>query len=418
MKLGSKLKNYKTFYIIIFIIIINLFLCTNVLAVEDPPDINSKSAILMENESGNILFEKKSTKKMYPASTTKIMTAILAIENCDLSDTVVVSESAINAVPEGYTTAQFVAGESVTVENLLYGLMLSSGNEAANVLAEYISGSIENFSELMNQKAKILGCENTHFVNANGMHDENHYTTAKDLAIITRYCMKNETFRKIVATEQYTLPATDIYSSTDRVLENTNSLIKLNSPYYYKYAIGVKTGYTTQAGNCLVSYSNKNEVELICVTLNADSNENGSSYRYDDTKSLLEYGYNNFSQKAIVNLNTVISHVQISNATKETRELDIVTQKSIFDFVPNDITIDESNAKVQIKEDLKAPINAGDVLGKITYNVNGETYSTDLIANSNVYIQHNYSILFLIIGLALLIASIIIIPKKSKNRRY
>ena len=185
---------------IIFIILINIYLpifsyantVQGLSITYEEPIIHSEAGLLIEVNSGNILYSKNSNKKMYPASTTKIMTAILALENCNLNEIATVSKNAINLVPSGYTTAQLVAGEKMSIQDLLYGLMLNSANEAANVIAEHVSGSVEEFSKLMNSKAEELGCTNTHFVNANGMHNENHYTTAEDLAKITAYCMKNK----------------------------------------------------------------------------------------------------------------------------------------------------------------------------------------------------------------------------------
>ena len=193
------------------------------------PIIESGAAILIEKNTGKVLFEKNSNKIMYPASTTKVMTAILVLENCKLSETAIVSPTALNTIPNGYVTANIQIGEELTIKDLLYALMVKSANDAAVVLAEHVSGSVENFSILMNKKAKELGCTNTNFVNPNGIHNENHISTAQDLATITKYCMQNEIFRKIVTTTSYTLPATNKYPVADRTFSNTNSLIMVNN---------------------------------------------------------------------------------------------------------------------------------------------------------------------------------------------
>ena len=283
------------------------------------PEIASEAGFLMEVNSGNILYSKNSSEKLYPASTTKIMTAILALENCKLDDIATVSQNAVDLVPSGYTNAKLVPGEEMRIEDLLYGLMLNSANEAANVLGEHISGTIDEFSKLMNKKAEELGCKNTHFVNTNGMHDENHYTTAEDLAKIAVYCMKNEEFRKIVSTVEYTLPATNIYKNADRVMKNTNLLINPTSKYYSQFVIGVKTGYTKEAGNCLVSYAEKDGTKLVCVTLKAGSSSSSSSQRFIDSKELLEYGLDNFSNREIIKSNKFIDRVEVKNATNKTK---------------------------------------------------------------------------------------------------
>lgn len=383
------------------------------------PTINSEAGLLIEVDSGNILFDKNSTKQMNPASTTKMMTAILALENCDLDEKATVSKNAIALVPSGYTTAKLVAGEKMSIENLLYGLMLNSANEAANVIAEHISGSIEEFSKLMNEKAKEIGCTNTNFVNANGMHNENHYSTAEDLAKIAIYGMKNEEFRKIVSTVEYTLPATDVYQKNDRIMKNTNALITPSSKYFYEYAIGVKTGFTTQAGNCLVSYAEKDGINLVCVTLKAGSTTGSSSYRFADNKNLLEYGFEAFDNKDIIKKGTVIETIQVKEATNETKYLKVITKNTVSDFISNNINLSELEPKINLNSEISAPISKGQKLGTITYTINGNDYTTDLIANSNVEQNINFISYSLIAGIILLIVGIIFNFKiRHKSKRH
>ena len=298
----------------------------------------------------------------------------------------------------------------MTIEDLLYALMLASANEAANVLAEYISGSIDEFAVLMNEKAIEIGCTNTNFLNANGMHDDNHYTTATDLAKIALYCLENETFVKIIQTETYTMPATDQYPYTDRTLKNTCALIGNDGKYYYQYAIGGKTGYTSQAGNCLVCFAKKDETYLVCVLLNANS----SAERFSDATTLLEYGYNNFSNQTIVSKGTIIENIEISNATKETRNLNLITEENISDYLENDFSLDNLTYEITLDENISAPVYSGTKLGEITYTLNDKTYTINLVAESTVYSAQNYGGYVLTIGLILLIVSIIIIPKRKK----
>ena len=278
-------------FIFLFIISISTFVFA------DEPNIYSQAAILVDSKDGTVIYEKNSNERMYPASTTKILTAIIALESCSLDERVTASPNAINSIKSGYTNANIQVGEELSMEDLLYALLIKSANEAANVIAEYIAGSTDNFANMMNAKANELGCTNTHFVNANGVHDDNHYTTASDLAIIAEYCMKNETFRKMVSTQYYTLPATPQYPSDDRVLKNSNSLLIPEHTYYYPYAIGMKTGFTTEAKNCLIAASKKDDLELISIVLHAEQTEDGRSARYCDTISLLEYGNNNYVPK-------------------------------------------------------------------------------------------------------------------------
>lgn len=241
------------------------------------PDTYSSACLLMEEITGKILYSKNANSIMYPASTTKIMTAILTLENCNLSDTAVVSHNAVFSIPSGYSTASLVEGEVLTIEQLLNVLLIPSANDAAVVLAEHIAGSVEAFSDMMNSKAVELGCLNTHFVNPNGIHNENHYSTAYDLALIGKYAMQFPTFKEISSKTRYTLPITNAYSKEDRIFNTTNDLIKPNyssSPtnYYYKYATGGKTGYTDPAGQCIVATATKDNVSLIAVTLHIRGN--------------------------------------------------------------------------------------------------------------------------------------------------
>lgn len=234
--------------ITLILIIIPIFLPVSFsFASTEDVYVDAPVALLMDSASGKILYERNAREKRFPASTTKIMTAILALENRKLTDTATVSENAVSTIPYSYTIANLQIGEVLTYEQLLLVLMLPSANDAATVIAEDIGGSVEGFASMMNQKAREIGCENTNFVNANGIHHENHYTTAYDLALIGQYAMKNEPFRKIVSSVKYTLPTTEKYDKEDRVFTNNNRLINSNSSNYYQYATGIKTGYTDPA---------------------------------------------------------------------------------------------------------------------------------------------------------------------------
>lgn len=397
-------------FLILFYFFANTYYVNAENSIESAVSLNSEAAILIENESGNILYEKNSSERLYPASTTKIMTAILAIENCDLNETAEVSQGAVDSVPSGYTNAGLIPGEEFTVEELLYALMIASANEAANVLAEHISGSVEEFAVLMNEKAKELGCENTNFVNANGMHNENHYTTAQDLCTIAEYCFENETFREIIQTVNYTVPATELHSAEDRILTNTDALINPNSQYYYEYALGGKTGFTSQAGNCLVCFAEKDGIYLTAVLLNASSSVN----RFSDARNLLSFGYDNFSNQVLVPKDTAIETLEISNGEEGANTVQIVTGEEITDYVQNNF---ENNLSYEItlNENILAPVYLGSTLGEITYTLDNKTYTVPLVAGNTVYSAHNYASYFLAAGLVLLIISIIIIPKKKKR---
>ena len=290
---------------------------------------NSDSVILMDAKTGNILYSKNAYEKKYPASTTKLMTAILTLENCKLTDVATVSHNSIFSVPVGYSHASLKEGEQLTIEQLLNVLLIPSANDAAFVLAEHIAGSVDAFSTMMNNKAKELGCLNTHFVNPNGIHNNDHYSTAYDLALIGQYAMKFDDIMRIAKISQYTLPKTNKYNKTDRIFNATNGLISKNDEYYYPSATGLKTGYTDKSGYCIVATAEKNGVELLEVILGSES----ISDRYEDCIKLFDYGFENYSNQSLVSASEIIESVEVSGATKETKNLDIVA-KSNIDILP------------------------------------------------------------------------------------
>lgn len=285
-----------------FLLVITIMTSLNFYVYADMPNISSVSAVAIDADTGIVLSGKDVTKKVYPASTTKILTAILALENLDLDKSVVVSKTAIS-IPWDSSRIYLKEGEVVTVSDLLYGLLLESGNDAANVLAESVSGSISEFVKLMNTKLQELGCTNTHFANAHGYSDDDHYTTALDMAKILKYCIKNDTFIKIFSTKEYTMEATN-KTNSKRYFTNTNRLIqtKEDSVYsrYYKYCIGGKTGYTDEAGKTLVTYGVKDNKNVIVTVFNGGTVE-GIDARYTDAINLFEYAFNNFEKHVIAN---------------------------------------------------------------------------------------------------------------------
>lgn len=400
----------KTLICIIMILMMTLFkMPMAVYATEDTNDSNidigSSAGILIESKTGRILYQKDAYTKYYPASTTKIMTALLTLENIsNLKEVATVSYDAVFTVPAGYSTDLLKVGEELTIEDLLYALLVKSSNEAANVLAEYVSGNVESFATMMNTRAVELGCKNTHFVNPNGIHNEDHYTTAYDLSLIAKEAMKNETFRKIVSTASYTLPSTNKYDRIDRNLITTNDIIRKSSKYYYEYAIGIKTGYTTPAKNCLVAGANKDGVELIAVLLHADKlNSNRESVRDLDVKNLFNYIYNNFSEKTVVSKNGAVDTIKIKNATNNTKNLQLLAEDEIKALVTNDKLKTPESPEITLNENIKAPIKQGEVLGTLKYTIDGVEYKTNVLAANDV--NKSYAILIIVlilIGLVLL----------------
>lgn len=410
----------RKFLIIIFVLSL-FFNITISYADTDNIDISAESAVLIDSSSEKTLYAKNDTQKMYPASTTKIVTAILTIENCKLDDVVTVPYEAISQIPSGYSIAALQAGEQLTVDQLLRLMLVHSANDAANVLAYHVSGSLEGFASLMNQKVADLGLEHTHFTNPSGMQNENHYTTAHDLALIMKYCMKNLTFRTLAGLKSCIIPATNKYEG--RVFQTTNELLiydtsNVQSNYYYKYAIAGKTGYTTEAKNCLVSVANKDGFELICVVLGAGVGYNNLSGKFVDTKSIFEYGYSNYSIKKLRDSNAIATQITINNATKETKDLDLLISNDITALVTNDDSDTEFTPQITLQDNLLAPIAQGQVVGKITYTVDGIDYSSDLIASHNVEVS-GYTVLIIQIILIVIILFLLykLLFGNNKNKK-
>lgn len=371
-------------FIIEFILLFLFFSTSYCYAASDVHlDISAESAILINNSTGQILYSKNEKEQRYPASTTKILTAILAIENCNLDEKVTASYNAVMAIPSGYSNAEIKVGEELTVKELLEVFLVHSANEAGYILAEHISGTFSNFADLMNSKAAELGCTNTHFTNPSGLHDKDHYTTAYDLSLIAKYCMQNTTFRSIVSMPSCTIAPTEKHEQ--RFFLNTNDMLNSKSKYYDEYVIGIKTGFTSQAKNCLIAGYKKNDVELISVVLGAPQNaSNGLSGKFTDTKTLFDYGINNFSNKTIASKAQVITQVKIDHATPDTQNLDLILENDINAFVVNSMDLSSIEPEIKLYENLSAPIAENTVLGTVTYNIDGISYTENLIASHSV----------------------------------
>lgn len=349
----------------------------------------SPSIILMESSTGKVIYEKNGYRQMPPASTTKIMTAILTLENCSLSDVATASANAVNSVPVGYSHAYIKAGEELTINQLLHALLIPSANDAANIIAEHIAGSISSFCTMMNAKAEELGCLNTHFVNANGITADSHYSTAYDLAIMARYAMQNEIFRQIVSTTSYTLPATNKYAEANRTFKNTNILLHVDNRdaidnYYYEYATGIKTGYTAAAKDCIVASAKKDNLEYIAVILGADKTDNGLSARYIDCKTLFEYAFENFTTFDMHKSGDILKQVKVKTSSGFSKNLDVIIENNITFALKKDTNISNVIPTIDIQNDLIAPISENTTIGTITYNVDGNTYTSKLLAGKNI----------------------------------
>ena len=247
------------------------------------PEVAAEGAVLLNAATGEVLYGKNQDQQFYPASITKVMTALVVLEHCNLNETVTFSETATTNLESGAVALGVSAGDQLTVEQSLYGLLLKSANEIGNGLAEHVSGSVSAFADLMNAKAKELGCKNTHFANPHGLNNENHKTTPYDMALILRAAVANDTFRKIDTTTSYQFPP--IKNAAARTITMGHKMMYKTDSRYYEGIIGGKTGYTSKAGNTLVTAVERDGVRLIAVVMKAKGTH------YTDTRAMLDYGF-------------------------------------------------------------------------------------------------------------------------------
>ncbi|MDF2865819.1 MAG: dacB 1 [Clostridia bacterium] len=393
-------------YIILSFLFITLFILNYNFIYGNFNDISEGSAIVLDAESSSIIYSKNINKKIFPASTTKILTAILVIENLDLDSNITVSKTAIDTVPLGSSIMYLKPGEILTVRELLYGLLLSSGSDAAIVLGNAVSGSIPNFMKLMNDKLIQLNCLNSHFTNPHGFHDNNHYSTAYDMAIIMKYASKNETFRTICETQKYLIAPTN-KTKTERTLENTNLLLltKVN------YMLGGKTGYTEEAGNVFICYSNLNEKKVICGVFDGDRNIQNKKNRFIDTKMLLDNSFKDFFKNKILDKD----QIKISYFDKKTNKNYIVgISDNIYCLTDqNNYTLNYNLSDINITNDIvSGKINITAKNNNWTFNNTYELKLNDTQSFENIFIKSNNYTLYTLIAMFLLL--ILLLNKKKK----
>lgn len=412
-------------------------------ALEDP-DIRAKAALLVEAETGTILYDKNCHDELSIASTTKIMSALLVFEAIDrgelrLDQSITATASALRGLPEDGSTADIVEGETLTVEQLLYCMLVISANETCNILGEALAGSVEGFVERMNQRAQELGCQNTHFANTTGLTQSGHYSSAYDLYLITRQAMQYDEFMTMVNTKSYEIPPTN-KTEEERVLHSTNALISnwRLAGYLYSGAQGIKTGSTDAAGQCLVSSAVRGSRTLISVVLGAErvEKENGSGYiveSFTETARLFDWGFDNFSAQQVLDKNELVQEVQVS-LSKEVGSVAVHPAEDASAMLPKDIDISALTRTITLDNDpALAPIAAGDRLGEITVSYNGTDYVTvpllavaDVSASRFLLAGHTISEFFsqrsariaVIALLVLVVALVLWFRIYGRNRRY
>lgn len=414
--------------------------------------INAASALLAEGDTGEVLFEQNAREKRYPASITKVMTAMLTLEavragTLTMDQVVTAQPTALAGLPADGSNQDIRAGEQLTVRDLLYCTLVASANEACNILAETVAGSVDAFVERMNERAAQLGMTGTHFINAHGLHHEEHYTTAWDIFIMAREAMKDPEFRTIVSAVDYYVPETNLHA--ERHFYTTNALLTnwKYMGYTYRYAIGIKTGSTSAAGQCLVSAAEKNGRRVYAVVLGAENtlNENGDVTdrpSFSESKRLLEIGLDDFSVQTV--LSTMDLQREVKVTLSRTEHVVAVPAADLKATLPRDMAPEDITVLPTVEECVEAPVVKGQKLGTVEVRYRDRSLGTaDLVAMNDVerdrwmYYQSRIATFFeqgwvkmAIILLGLLLAGVVMLrifntgrrvrPQKSggKRRRY
>lgn len=418
-----------------------LLLPFQALALE-PPEFHGKNAILLDANYDEVLYEVGGYDKVYPASITKVMTALLTLEAIQegkiTAQTQVTASATATTIPKYSSTANIQAGEVLTVEQLLYCMLLPSANEAAQILAETVGGDIDTFVGMMNDKAKELGCENTHFANPHGFHDPNHYTTPYDITRFMKAAMEYDLFQTVVTSPNYTIPATNL--SEERIVRNTNALTSnwKYTGYLYGPGTGGKTGSTDEAGKCLVETAKKGDSYLISVVMGepetitlADGTEKVAEFY--DTIQLLDWGFANFHRTVISEDSEVVDVVNVTLST-QTDQVMVRPSGTIARTLPKDVDVEQMEKTINLfSKTVEAPVEEGEPLGVMVISYQGEEYGTlDLVADSSVerseflyrldriekFFQKSWVKLVLAVVVVAVVALLLRIFVFRKRRRY
>lgn len=362
-------------------------------ALDAPPLRSAKAVVLADLDSGRLLYEMNKDEQRAPASLTKIMTVMLAIEALEkdevtLDELVTAQEDCLAGLDTDSSTSNIRPGEIISYQDLLYCALVHSANEACNVLAHRVSGSVEAFVELMNRRAAEIGCTNTHFADPNGLSNENHYTTAYEMYLITREALKHSLFAEICNTRGYDMAPTNL--SPARSFANSNALItadsEYGSSYLYPFAAGVKTGFTQRAGYCLVSTAEKDGVRLLAVVMGCDGYLNTGIEEYEnftDTIRLYDWAFDSFSYREAVSSVSTVTRVQVELAAQSDAYVNLRSQADVSLLLPKDLDTSEIELVPTIYDELLvAPINAGTVLGKAEIMIRGESYGKVNLVNT------------------------------------
>ncbi|MGM9937738.1 MAG: D-alanyl-D-alanine carboxypeptidase family protein [Candidatus Ornithomonoglobus sp.] len=395
----------------------------------EPETSHAGAALLMDMNTGRLIYGKNVNQQMYPASLTKMMTGILALESGRMEETTVATYEALQSITLEDSHMGILIGEELTMTDLVNSMLIYSANDAANVIAVHLAGSIEAFVEMMNAKAQELGMTSTHFVNPCGVHDDNHYSTAQDLAILAEYCMQNEAFREIVKKPSYHIDPTNKYTQ-NRDLPSTNLFLSTarSASYLYKPCTGIKTGTTEAAGHCLVASAAYNDMNLLTVVLKCDDTDvKEGAYSYIVTRNLFDFGFSNYRSGVLATPGNIVADSKVKEA-KNDKRVTLTVDTDVNALVPatnEDITSDVETV-VNLNDTPIAPIAKGDVLGTVTYMYRGtELGRANLVAandvEQNILLHYLYKIIRIItnplVFIPVIVLIIIALIARSRKKR-
>lgn len=416
-------------------------LCALPAAAVSDPAVSSPTVMVTDRRTGEVLFSRNADQRIYPASTTKVLTVLLAIEAVEhgdvyLNDAVTATESAMRDLIAEGSTAGILPGETMTLEHLLYCAMVASANEACNIIAEHVAGSIDAFVKRMNDRATELGCTSSHFVNTHGLPNDQHYITASDFSLIAMEAARHPQFMKICGTAEILIPATNV--SQERTLHNSNALIcsdsMYGSDYVYEGASGIKTGHTNAAGYCLASTASRDGLDFLALVFGAPD----SDTCFLDSIALFDWAFGSFSYRELLKSTENIASVDIAMGSN-VDYVNLRPSSSISALLPNDVELSEFHKDIRVYalengNPVNAPVAAGEVLGEVTVTRGGRSYGTvKLVASSSVelsrmqYIksqiretthQKNFRIAVVVLGLLLFLYIVWVIIYRIKRIRY
>ncbi len=419
-------------FISVFALALSCF-CTAAPAEKTPvPDVTARNVYMINTNTGAVAYEKNSDEVIYPASLTKLVTMLVAADMVtDYNEIVTVTDECYDDLVVGSSNINLKDGEMMTVDDLMYAIAISSANEAANALALHLCGDISEFVDKMNDKAAQLGTKNTNFVNTHGLHDENHYTTASDMALIASAAFSNETVKKYITTASHEISATN-KTDEPRTLVTTNSLIRRNSDQYYRYCRGGKTGSTTPAGYNLISLAEKNDVGFILVAMHVVRESGGTNTVFSDSRKLYDWAFQNYKSAKIASDSDIITEVEVELSAKGDH-LILLPQKNVYSVIPVDLDETTLERKIETQEKIFAPVAAGDELGSVTFSKDGVTYAkiplvagVDIKRSTVLYYLHLIEQFFsniwvrivcAALGVLIIIYIIIMISNNRRRRR-